>query len=108
MPTSPMQTGSTSGDTTLEQWHVLQTHRGTRHFAGWCPSTHQTLVSSPITSYNPAARIGMTALGLRFSLVGHPGGDGIAKFIWAFAAFDKSILQTTDVSGEYAVPVDDA
>lgn len=98
----PSKISAASRDTViLERWRVLETVHKTRHFAGVCMKTRQTVVSSPILSFDSGTRTGICAVGHRYVLSGEPGTDGMAELVQAYSVFDDSLIETKDISNEY-------
>ena len=85
----------------LERWRVLETVHQTRHFAGQCAQTHQTVVSNPIVSFDYRTKTGLCASGIRYVLSGEPGIDGMAELVQAYSVFDDSLIETKDISNQY-------
>ncbi|PMY01398.1 hypothetical protein, partial [Pseudomonas sp. GW460-13] len=67
---------------------MLQADLVFRHFVGFSIADQDGRVSTPIVSFNLGKRTGITASGRRYILVGPPGFDDDAEFVWeCYAAF---------------------
>jgi hypothetical protein len=66
----------------LVRWSIVETDGGQRHFVG---ARHDGLggrVSSAVVEFNPAARTGVTRSGREYLLVGAPGFDLDAAYVF--------------------------
>ena len=88
----------------LERWRVLQADLVFRHFVGFCIADQDGRVSTPIVSFNAVERTGITASGRRYILVGLPGFDDDAEYVWECYSRVFGIKEVVDVSEEYVGP----
>jgi hypothetical protein len=88
----------------LMSWRVLQTDSGTRHFVGYSVEDRIGRVSTPISSYDPNTRIGKASNGGVYKLLGPPGVDAEAMYVWRQFARVWRFTEAMDVSPEYFVP----
>jgi hypothetical protein len=66
----------------LVRWSVLETDDGQRHLVGARQDGLGGRVSSAVVELNVVARTGVTRSGRRYSLVGAPGFDLDADYVW--------------------------
>ena len=90
----------------LERWRVIQAEGNVRHFVGFSIADQDGRVSTPIVSFNAAERTGITASGRRYILVGQPGFDDDAEYVWECHSRVFGIKEVADVSDEYAWSAD--
>jgi hypothetical protein len=95
-------------DAKLSQWRVYELEipllKGvTRHFVGYNHVTGEGRVSSPIVSWDPATRQGITRSGRRYELLGPPGVNAESEYVFAawLRSNQASKLARVDVSSEY-------
>jgi len=88
----------------LVSWRVLQTGSGTRHFVGYSVEERIGRVSTPISSFDLNTRIGKSSNGGVYKLLGPPGFDDEAMYVWRQFALIWRFTEVTDVSREYFVP----
>jgi hypothetical protein len=82
----------------LSAWSIRETNTGNRHFVGFNLASLDGRVSTPITSFDPGTRIGVSASGRRYVLVGPAGFDRDAEYVWRWAVRAWSIESWEDVS----------
>ena len=85
----------------LVRWHVMRTNLGTRHFVGHSVEDDTAYVSTPIVKYHVAKRTGVTSNGRAYTLVGPPGYDEEAEFVWCHYMRLWGVTDVVDVSAEY-------
>ena len=85
----------------LERWRVFQADQASRHFVGFNAADQDGRVSTPIVLFNAAERSGVTFSGRRYVLVGPPGFDDDAEYVWELYATFFGFKEVVDVSGEY-------
>lgn len=90
----------------LERWRVLQAELVFRHFVGFSIADQDGRVSTRILSFNAVERTGITASGRRYILVGPPGFDDDAQYVWECYSSVFEIKEAVDVSEEYVGPAD--
>ncbi|MGF6808581.1 hypothetical protein OKW30_003707 [Paraburkholderia sp. Clong3] len=66
----------------LGRWRVFETDGGTRHFVGERIPIGTWRVSSSTVQLDLAARVGITASGRRYILVGASGADVEVDYVW--------------------------
>ncbi|AQV92539.1 hypothetical protein BJN34_01340 [Cupriavidus necator] len=104
MPLLPSKSIQEQPDIWLERWRVIQADRESRHFVGFSVEDQDGRVSTPIVSFNPAERSGLTASGRRYVLVGPPGFDDDAEYVWECYSGFYEIKEVVDVTDQYAGP----
>jgi hypothetical protein len=68
----------------LRDWAVYQCRlAGTRHFVGWNITEQEGRVSSAIQAFDAERRRGVTESGRVYELVGEPGRNRDAAYVWA-------------------------
>ena len=73
---------------TLDAWSVYEVPMDgedkpwTRHFSGFSREGCNGRVSSPVESFDPATRCGLTRSGRVYLLEGFPGMNGDAFYVW--------------------------
>jgi len=89
----------------LVSWRVLQTDCGTRHFVGYSVEDRMGRVSTPISTFDLRLRTGIATNGRAYKLLGPPGVDDEAMYVWRHYKCIWRFNEVTDVSDEYFVPV---
>jgi hypothetical protein len=84
----------------LHLWKVLEAD-GSRHFVGYSYNGQEGRVSSAITMYNRARRLGTTKSGRKYKLVGAPGFHEDADYVWGRWSKLNGINNVKDVTNEY-------
>lgn len=88
-------------EVTLAQWSIRRFAGGAQHFVGYCIERCNGRVSTRIVELNVAARTGLTKSGRLYRLVGWPGTDKDAEYVWlSFAGMLGDGEQWTDVTEE--------
>lgn len=85
----------------LTRWSVMETQDGARHLVGYNSENCEGRVSTPIKSFDSDTARAITQSGRIYELVGPPGYDPDADWVWARYA---SALQVKwrDVTDEFA------
>ena len=87
-------------DVVLGRWSIRETNSGARHFLGFNLVDGDGRVSTPIQSFDPVTRTGVTTSGSTYRLVGPAGQDKDAEYVWFYAAKAWRIEQWTDITAE--------
>lgn len=67
----------------LDQWSVRELFDGDRHFVGVNLTEHREgRVSSKIMEFDPQTMCGRTRSGRIYKLVGYPGNNSDAEYVW--------------------------
>lgn len=75
-------------DVTLTSWRVFEVQLPalegpwTRHLVGYSEEDQQGQVSSPVETFSPTERSGLTQSGRTYRLVGRPGMGADAQYVW--------------------------
>ncbi len=85
----------------LVRWRVLRTNLETHHFVGYSVEGDHGCVSTPITTYDCATRVGVTTNGRPYKLLGPPGYDDEAEYVWKHYKQLWKFTYVVDVSNEY-------
>lgn len=67
----------------LTRWSVMETQDGARHLVGYNAENCEGRVSTPIKNYDPVTARAITQSGRIYELVGRPGYDPDADWVWA-------------------------
>ena len=84
----------------LGRWSIRETNSGRRHFLGFNLVDGDGRVSTPIQSFDPVTRTGVTTSGSTYRLVGPAGQDKDAEYVWFYAAKAWEIEQWRDITAE--------
>ncbi|MGF6770629.1 hypothetical protein P3T18_003108 [Paraburkholderia sp. GAS199] len=82
----------------LERWCIRESNKGKRHFLGFSASDCYGRVSTPIVSFDPRTRTGVTSTGRKYYLLGRAGLDKDADYVWHRAARVWDITSWRDVT----------
>jgi hypothetical protein len=66
----------------LSQWCVFELADGNRHFVGYNETEGEGRTSSKIVQFDKDAMRGITQSGRVYQLVGNPGHNGDAMYVW--------------------------
>lgn len=95
----------------LLSWSVFEvpysqdTRHTTRHFVGLELEFRHVRVSSPVVTFDPAARRGMTRSGRIYELRGKAGADADARYVWARWKAMNRVLQEWDVTADVVADI---
>lgn len=78
----------------------MRTDRGELHFIGYAVDNHEGRVSTAIESLDLAARTGVTSSGRLYELIGEPGRDPDADYVWAMWARANGVICAKDATAE--------
>jgi hypothetical protein len=84
----------------LASWRIMRTERGEIHFIGYAVDNHEGRVSTAIQSLDLAARTGVTSSGRLYELIGKPGHDPDADYVWGMWARVNGVKRAEDVTVE--------
>ena len=84
----------------LSSWRIMRTERGEIHFIGYAVDNHEGRVSTAIESLDLAARTGVTRSGRLYELIGEPGRDPDADYVWAMWARANGVIRAKDMTAE--------
>ena len=79
----------------------MQAEQASRHFVGFNAADQDGRVSTPIVSFNAAERSGVTFSGRCYILVGPPGFDDDAEYVWECYATFCGFKDVVDVTPDY-------
>lgn len=91
-------------DVSLARWTIREVQpRNTRHLVGYNLTEEEGRVSSHITGYDAERRRVTTESGRVYELVGKPGYDDDAEFVWEnwFLFLRTQAASWTDVTHDY-------
>lgn len=83
---------------TLIRWSVFRTHKGSWHLVGFCEENQEGRVSSAVETIDPETSRAVTRSGRVYQLLGPPGPDISALYVWEIwaRAKDWSYTDVTD------------
>ena len=84
----------------LASWRIMRTERGEIHFIGYAVDNHEGRISTAIESLDLAARTGVTSSGRLYELIGEPGSDPDADYVWAMWARVNGVKRAEDVTAD--------
>lgn len=84
----------------LVRWRIFQRVNGKAHFVGYYPEGFEGRVSSAIESFDPITRRGVTQSGRVYQLVGWPGFDTEAMYVWELWSRAKGWENCADVTDD--------
>lgn len=91
---------SAQPEISLSRWSVKETSSGERHFVGYNLGEHEGRASTAVRCFDPETLTGVTESGRVYHLVGPPGNDPDAEWVWSHWA-DCQHLQWRDVTSEF-------
>lgn len=69
--------------TALVRFQVMRAENtGEQHLVGWAQDVREGRVSSPVVAWDPVKRLAVTRSGRVYELVGPPGLDDDALYVW--------------------------
>ncbi len=78
--------GKRNQEVTLAQWSIRRFVGGAQFFVGYCVERCNGRVSTRIVELDVRARTGLTQSGRLYRLVGWPGIDKDAEYVWLSVA----------------------
>lgn len=87
--------------TSLVRWQVIEVDGKGRHFVGHAIGHFGGRASSAIQEFDPTTRQGRTRSGRVYKLIGPPGIDGDAQYVWAQWCRINAVESERNVSMEY-------
>lgn len=84
----------------LVRWRIFQRENGKSHFVGYYPAGYEGRVSSAIESFDPLTRRGVTESGRVYQLVGGPGFDTEAMYVWELWSKARGWENCADVTDD--------
>lgn len=84
----------------LVSWRVFELPDGDRHFCGYETYFQEGRVCSSVVSFDPETRRGMTWSGRFYELVGRPGYDSDALYVWERWCTRNAVEEFTDISDQ--------
>ena len=84
----------------LERWQIRRSDKGDLHFVGFSVTDCDGRVSTPVKTFDPVKRTGITASGSRYRLVGRAGHCSDAEYVWRIASKAWGITSWTDATPE--------
>jgi hypothetical protein len=100
-------------EVTLAAWQVFEVPLDgddgwTRHFVGYARELRQGQVCSPVLSFDPTTRSGVTRSGRVYRLAGRPGLGSDALYVWNQWKAIHGITEERDVTAAVAQMFDAA
>lgn len=87
--------------TELTAWSAREIPTGDRHLVG--RTDREGRVSSPVVAWDKGNRTATTRSGRRYRLLGPPGRDADAEWVWSVWTHTNGIRSWLDVSFEFVV-----
>jgi hypothetical protein len=84
----------------LERWQIRRSNTGDLHFVGFNVVDCDGRVSTPVKTFDPVKRTGITASGSSYRLVGRAGHCSDAEYVWRIASKVWGITSWTDITAE--------
>lgn len=88
----------------LVRWRVLEVRNAEleieRHFVGYNADQHEGRVSTAIQHFDSAARMAVTRSGRVYQLIGPPGYDSDAAWVWGHWSRLNGMTDEIDVTEE--------
>ncbi|MFL9900021.1 hypothetical protein PQR71_18010 [Paraburkholderia fungorum] len=84
----------------LERWSIRESNIGGRHFVGFDVNEQDGRASTPIVSFDPKTRVGITSTGRQYHLLGKAGFDKDGEYVWNWAVKAWNIEGWKDVTAE--------
>ena len=91
---------SENGEVRLKRWSLRQVDTGERFFVGFDVEMRYGRMSTPIQSFDPRTRIGFTASGRRYVLLGAAGIDTDGEYVWNRVVAVRNVGSWRDVTHE--------
>jgi hypothetical protein len=86
----------------LRAWCVTEVDDGTQHFIGYDVDCEEGRVSSAVQKFDRATRKGVTHSGRVYELLGRPGGNLDADYVWQIWKNVNRVTTELDVTSSYA------
>lgn len=86
---------------TLRDWRIFEVSDGeipSTHFVGYSDENHEGRVSSVIVNFDASTMCGVTKSGRIYKLVGKPGYNPDAGYVWNRWKLNYLIRQETDLT----------
>jgi hypothetical protein len=83
----------------LSSWRVMELGDGSRHFVGWNVYGREGRVSSSIVEFDNSKLTGRTSSGRVYKLLGDPGYNSDAAYVWSRWAEINKVDQHRDITG---------
>ncbi|MDA3877014.1 MAG: hypothetical protein PF483_07985 [Halothiobacillus sp.] len=80
----------------LARWAVYEIPGQGRFLSGYNVGGHHGRASTAITAWDGTTRTGITSSGRRYRLVGEPGFDGDAKYVWRVFSRGDAYVEVTE------------
>ena len=84
----------------VRSWMLIRTETAHTHVVGFNVTEGEGRVSSPLATFDPATRIGITQSGRRYVLVGGPGCNVDAQYTFATWCELTGVVSWDDVTAE--------
>lgn len=91
----------------LRDWRIIEVSDGetsSTHFIGYFDENHEGRVSSRMINFDASTMSGVTKSGRIYKLVGEPGYNSDAGYVWARWKSNYLITQETDLTDSLYSP----
>lgn len=85
----------------LRNWQIMETERGERHFIGYNITEGAGRVSSAIQEFDIKNRRGITNSGRIYELLGDPGNNLDAEYVWNRWKVINTVIIEKNVTEEF-------
>ena len=85
---------------TLRSWQVMQLPDGDLHLVGYCIENQEGRTSSAVEAFDREQLVATTSTGRVYKLVGSPGGDLDAEYVWHRWARINGATEWKDIAPE--------
>ena len=82
----------------LIRWRILETESGDRHLVGAREDDFTGRVSTAITSFDPSRMMVTTRSGRTYQLLGAPGYNADAQYVWEQWCVGNGVRKSSDVT----------
>lgn len=94
----PVPSISAHSNAYLTSWKAIELPDGSMHFMGFETTYGEGRVCSKVVEFNPSTMTGKTRSGRFYTLVGPPGHNGDAAYVWQQWKRFNDVTEYTDIS----------
>lgn len=94
----PVDSVESHPEATLTRWRIVQLSNGDRHMYGYELSYQEGRVTSKIAMFNPYTLEAVTRSGRKYELIGPPGHNTDATYIWGVWCKRNDVENYIDIS----------
>lgn len=97
-----------SPEVKLADWSIRELPNGNRHFVGYNVGHYEGRVSSRIEAFDAETKRGITQSGRVYELLGEPGYNGDAEYVWGYWASVNNAQHAIDVTDKVLAEINAA